>query len=1425
MPSPSDYQPTIKDPIPFYGPTDIKEHENAVLFGASWGLSYIGPNLALPYIFRQGSVMHFWGLTAFPQIERTAALLKKIPPGLRGGRPLPTESGYLVEHFDDRLVDTSITSNREFIGFTLTTKNDEVRGNLRVITATGYNSNPWPVAGITTIQPFFKSFFEELSKAGATIDCLSTDFEGAYFGSNLSDSLLNSFLGNCAYYEPFYGVSSWYDALLYYGFTAGQVQRTGSQPYLSQDAAWAWYKVATMYNAEQYNISTFDPLIETYPKAVAANYDWYDGEKERLDEAVEQNGLFWPQGGIAGNAGSPVLYGRLRHLTIDGSAGGCIHETDPTYIINSLTERRSLALSGPVLVNSASTSFMQTMMELKTAKRNSKTGILVPYINSIYTPGYGSEGQYQRDYFEIDVASDGGIQSPAEILHNKWHGVNVVGRAVRTNINLWASGGITSYDGTTSAYLIKTNIPLIANAWYKQNIKSITFDGSTTAYQINTVGLTGLTSALAYYFNGSLTAGDTYVYSYFIDVDRGFTGLNARFTLWTTTESIVSAPSLTTTTGLTFQQILPVTGGLVYLNSPISYDVGNSGWTKVAWEFRAPSASPRLGLHVYSASNNILGGYTAYVKDFFLNHKLNGTTVSINNDLSVKNRRMSVEYYYNGITPGLTYNFSYYIDVSRSYTGSNSIQTLNHFQKPIYNFPIGITYNQKLPVVRDSLFHTAGMCYGSGITWTKLEYSFNIPTGDTYDPVRRDTLAASVCKIALSVMDSEDIFGNCGYYIASPSIEMEGISGNTVFDVTPINYESINGWHFGPAVGWVDSVIGANRRYNVYYYKRPGNSAYFGELIRHCCLSGTAKLEFFNNSDFVNYGLTGSISDPYTGSLADVSGEKLVIYANSGLTQHVTSWLHLDSVLKDVHDHIGGFTTASADSSRVNWLSPYFYSGAPGLNGTTWWWRITSMPGYTVYCNGITLSSRGTVGTWIGTTGPTLANQNIYYTKWTAADALPEPNIVSPTKEINFAGMTNLNQLVEAGFTFSRGSTASYTDSTGKIVFVGPNQPRFDHDEVTLEPVGLLLEVAKTNLLNWSESFASTGGSQNNWIDFNIQRSIGNTAPSGLTNSIRFTATGSNAIIISSAPVGSSSFRTFSIFIRGISGTESVFYTLDGGTTWNPIQGITKYTSVSGTTFTYNKPSSVVPVEWKRFAFDPTTENHRVGIKLGNTGDSVELWGAQLEARSTIGTLNRKLATSYISTTSTTASTSTDSCYIGGSSFDSWYGQTYGSFVVEAKDVSYNNILSLEGIPTSTYIRLQPQVINTEIRIQGFGPTTLNYLSSKCITQDIIKETPYKFILTYSPRGLKYSSYHVDDNPNRALVSEGFYQKSLSWPGNTFGTPYIRQLTMVPFDQTRIKKIRYWPFVFDELTMRKMSKGGVDPSIGYFGAWDDQNYN
>jgi hypothetical protein len=58
--------------------------------------------------------------------------------------------------------------------------------------------------------------------------------------------------------------------------------------------------------------------------------------------------------------------------------------------------------------------------------------------------------------------------------------------------------------------------------------------------------------------------------------------------------------------------------------------------------------------------------------------------------------------------------------------------------------------------------------------------------------------------------------------------------------------------------------------------------------------------------------------------------------------------------------------------------------------------------------------------------------------------------------------------------TFTRNSTATYTDPTGKIRTAGVNEPRFTFDPETGEPLGLLVEEQRTNLLTRSEDFTQS---------------------------------------------------------------------------------------------------------------------------------------------------------------------------------------------------------------------------------------------------------------------------------------------------------------------------------------------------------------
>lgn len=55
--------------------------------------------------------------------------------------------------------------------------------------------------------------------------------------------------------------------------------------------------------------------------------------------------------------------------------------------------------------------------------------------------------------------------------------------------------------------------------------------------------------------------------------------------------------------------------------------------------------------------------------------------------------------------------------------------------------------------------------------------------------------------------------------------------------------------------------------------------------------------------------------------------------------------------------------------------------------------------------------------------------------------------------------------VLDPGITFTRASTATYTDSSGVLQTASTNTPRFDYDPVTGAARGLLIEEARTNIL------------------------------------------------------------------------------------------------------------------------------------------------------------------------------------------------------------------------------------------------------------------------------------------------------------------------------------------------------------------------
>jgi hypothetical protein len=239
---------------------------------------------------------------------------------------------------------------------------------------------------------------------------------------------------------------------------------------------------------------------------------------------------------------------------------------------------------------------------------------------------------------------------------------------------------------------------------------------------------------------------------------------------------------------------------------------------------------------------------------------------------------------------------------------------------------------------------------------------------------------------------------------------------------------------------------------------------------------------------------------------------------------------------------------------------------------------------------------------------------------------------VRPTLNLDFAKTKALDPRV----TFTRASTGTFAGSNGLIQTAASGAARFDHNPETGESLGLLVEEARTNNFQYSIDF-----SQSYWTKPSItSNSI--IAPDGTTTGSTLTATGSNTnqmLHIFLNP--GSTQHSCSIFAKaGTSNWLAIsnandyqFYNLSNGTLGN----------------TSNNSGSPVGIEdygngWYRCWIAPVTTASNVGWKYrvvsadnslsATTGDSIYLWGAQLEAGA--------FPTSYIPTVASTVTRAAD---------------------------------------------------------------------------------------------------------------------------------------------------------------------------------------
>jgi len=317
---------------------------------------------------------------------------------------------------------------------------------------------------------------------------------------------------------------------------------------------------------------------------------------------------------------------------------------------------------------------------------------------------------------------------------------------------------------------------------------------------------------------------------------------------------------------------------------------------------------------------------------------------------------------------------------------------------------------------------------------------------------------------------------------------------------------------------------------------------------------------------------------------------------------------------------------------------------------------------------------------------PTTIPSNLIFQSPTNNDTLLDLN-TQPSLDLQFAASKTLDDRVSGQnlITFSRSTTGTYVDSNGLIQTAAVDAPRFDHDPVTGESLGLLIEESRTNLLLLSQNFTAV------WSDNNNDTTVVSNAiisPDGTLNGSKIIKdSGSSKSNLISNDIGITTGRAmFSIYAKagGFDGIQL--------TSWADPNDFQNFDLVNGTlgnagsvTPLVNSKITYVGNQWYRcsaylkpsgtgkLGFQPVANPQTDGWYASNTGNGVDgiyVWGAQVEVGS--------FPTSYIPTSGSAVTRAADVAEITGTNFSSWYNQSEGSWFVETKsDDGVNGVFSV----------------------------------------------------------------------------------------------------------------------------------------------------
>jgi hypothetical protein len=314
------------------------------------------------------------------------------------------------------------------------------------------------------------------------------------------------------------------------------------------------------------------------------------------------------------------------------------------------------------------------------------------------------------------------------------------------------------------------------------------------------------------------------------------------------------------------------------------------------------------------------------------------------------------------------------------------------------------------------------------------------------------------------------------------------------------------------------------------------------------------------------------------------------------------------------------------------------------------------------------------------TTTSTIAT-NVYFALSNSSSASRYPSYTSSDTLLLWGAQAENRSSVTA---YTATTTQAITNYIPVLLTAAAGVARFDHNPITDESLGLLIEEQRTNLFTRSEEFDNAAWTKTN------SSIIANTiiAPDGtLTgDKVLENSTNTQHFVRQNLTV-SAAAHTLSFYAKAAERTVA-WASVDGGsnTRWFDLSAGTTGGSSGGSG---SSTITLVGNGWYRctytYTFSGTSSPTFIGPALNSTttsyaGDSfngVYIWGAQFEAGA--------FATSYIPTVAAQVTRNADAASMTGTNFSSWYSAPEGTVYTEFQLTSGNgagnnaNIVALEG--------------------------------------------------------------------------------------------------------------------------------------------------